>query len=104
MTIWKKAKGGSILGGDEFIETLMGYIKGQRDIREIPKSQRYINRPELKEIFSAEVVNKKSKRDEKIKEATEMHGYSQKEVADYLGLHYSTISRLVNEDNKNTSK
>ena len=102
--IWKKAKGGSILGGDEFIETLIGYIKGQRDIREIPKSQRYINRPELKEIFSAEVVNKKSKRDEKIREAAERHGYSQKEVADYLGLHYSTISRLVNEDIKNISK
>jgi len=104
VTIWKKAKGGSILGGDEFIETLMGYIKGHRDIREIPKSQRYINRPGLKEIFSAEVVNKKSKRDKKIREAALMHGYSQKEVADYLGLHYSTISRLVNEDNKNISK
>ena len=50
------------------------------------------------------MLDKKSKRNEKIKEATEMHGYSQKEVADYLGLHYSTISRLVNEDNKNTSK
>jgi transposase len=32
------------------------------------------------------------------------HGYSQKEVTDYLGLHYSTINRLVNEDNKKTSK
>ena len=82
----------------------MGYIKGQRDIREIPRSQRYINRPELKEIFSEEAVKKKSKRDKKIREAAEMHGYSQKEVADYLGLHYSTISRLVMEDNKKTSK
>lgn len=104
VAIWKKVKGGSILGEDEFVETLMDYIKGQRDIREIPKSQRYINRPGLKKIFSKEVVNKKSKRDEKIREATERHGYSQKEVADYLGLHYSTISRLVNEDYKKTSK
>jgi hypothetical protein len=30
--------------------------------------------------------------------------YNQKKVADYLGLHYSTISRLINEDNKNISK
>jgi putative transposase len=104
VTIWKKAKGGSILGGDEFIETLMAYIKGQRDIREIPRSQRYIKRPGLEEIFSGEAVNKKSKRDMKIREAAEMHGYSQKEVADYLGLHYSTISRLINENNINTSK
>jgi putative transposase len=103
ITIWKKAKGGSILGGEEFIETLMAYIKGQRDIREIPKNQRYINRPGLKEIFSAEVVDKRSKRNKKIREAAERYGYSQKEVADYLGLHYSTISRLINEDNNNTS-
>jgi REP element-mobilizing transposase RayT len=104
VTIWKKVKAGSILGGDEFIDTLMGYIKGQRDIREIPKSQRYINRLGLKEIFLDGVVNMKSKRDKKIREAADKHGYSQKEVADYLGLHYSTISRLVKEDNKNTSK
>ena len=104
VTIWKKTKGGSILGGDAFIETLMGYIKGQRDIREIPRNQRYINRPELKEIFSEEVVNNKSKRNKIIREATERYGYSQKEVADHLGLHYSTISRLLNENNTSTSK
>ena len=23
------------------------------------------------------------------------HGYSQKEIADFLGLHYSTVSRLI---------
>ena len=51
VAIWKKVKGGSILGEDEFVETLMDYIKGQRDIREIPKSQRYINRTGFKEIF-----------------------------------------------------
>jgi hypothetical protein len=84
VAIWKKVKGGSILGEEEFVETLMDYIKGQRDIREIPKSQRYINRPGLEEIFSKEVVKKKTKRDEKIREAAEKHGYSQMEVADYL--------------------
>jgi helix-turn-helix protein len=28
-------------------------------------------------------------------EAVEKHGYSQKEVADHLGMHYSTISKIV---------
>lgn len=28
-------------------------------------------------------------------EAVQVHGYSQREVADYLEMHYSTISKLV---------
>jgi len=31
------------------------------------------------------------------KEAVERYGYSQKEVADYMGIHYSTVSRMVNK-------
>lgn len=103
-TIWKKVKGGNLLGGDDFTEKMKGYIKGQREIREVPKKQRYINRPGLSEIFKAEAVNRKLKRNEKIREAVERHGYSQMEVAGYLGMHYSTISRLINGSDKRISK
>ena len=99
-TIWKDVRGGSILGEDEFIETLIGYIKGQRDIREIPKSQRYANRPKLKEIFAKGVEDGKPARDKKIRAAVERHGYSQREVADHLGLHYATISGIINDKNR----
>jgi transposase len=37
------------------------------------------------------------KRNKKIIEAVEAYGYSQRSVADHLGLHYATISRLINE-------
>jgi len=30
--------------------------------------------------------------------AVEEHGYSGKEVADHLGLHYSTVSRRLSEE------
>lgn len=69
----------------------------KEDINEIPRNQRYINRPGLKELFKASIINKKQERDRKIREAVERHGYSQKEIADYLKMHYSTISRLVNQ-------
>ncbi len=94
-TIWKKVKAQSILGEDEFIENLIGYVKGHRDIREIPKNQRYLKRPGLEEIFSDKVRKNKLTRDRKISEAIEKYGYSQKDIADNLGLHYSTISRLI---------
>ncbi len=95
--IWKKVKGQSLLGEEGFAEKLMGYLRGQKDIGEIPRNQRYVGRPVLREIFTSEVVSSKKKRDRKIIEAVERHGYSQREIADHLGLHYTTVSRIVNE-------
>ncbi|HDK43535.1 MAG TPA: XRE family transcriptional regulator [Desulfobacteraceae bacterium] len=57
-----------------------------------------MNRPELQEIFAGGVKRTKFLRDRKIREAIEKHGYSRKEIADHLGLHYSTISRLVRDE------
>jgi REP element-mobilizing transposase RayT len=96
-TIWSSVKGQIILGGDDFVEQFIDYARGQEDVREIPKSQRYINRPHLYEIFgSGHLTKDKQSRNIKIKEAIERYGYSQKEIADFIGMHYSTISRLVN--------
>jgi len=95
--IWEDVKGQSILGSDEFVKKLIGYVKGYEDIKEIPKSQRYINRPALKEVFNKEKLLNKKDRNKQIKEAVNRYSYSQKEVADYLGLYYTTISRIVND-------
>jgi ribosome-binding protein aMBF1 (putative translation factor) len=65
-------------------------------IKEIPKSQRYVSRPKLEVLLSEDAIIKKHKARERIKEAIEKYGYSQKEVADYLNVHYSTVSRVVN--------
>jgi putative transposase len=59
---------------------------------------RYVGRPLLKEIFTDDVAGRKKERDRKIIEAAERYGYSQREVADHLGLHYTTVSRIVNEE------
>jgi hypothetical protein len=95
--IWKGVKGQSILGSDEFVEKLIGYVRGYEDNKEIPKSQRYVNRPALEKIFKKEVLSNRKERNSHIKEAVNRYGYSQKEVADYLELYYTTISRIVNE-------
>ena len=95
--IWRSVKGQSILGSDEFVEKLIGYVKGHEDNKEIPKSQRYVNRPALEKIFKKEVLSNRKVRNSRIKEAVNRYGYSQKEIADYLELYYTTISRIVNE-------
>jgi putative transposase len=94
-TIWKKVKGQGILGEEDFVEGLVGYMKGQSDIQEIPKSQRFVNRPNLADIFDKKTKPGTTDRNRKIREALENHGYSQREIADHLGMHYSSISRLM---------
>lgn len=95
-SILKEVKGQIILGEAKFTENFIEYIKGRGDITEIPKSQRYVNRPSLEEIFNRTRENKQN-RNKRIVEAVERHGYSQKEISGYLGLHYTSISRIVNE-------
>ena len=51
-TIWKSVKGQSILGGEEFSSTLIEYLKGKRDVSELPKNQRFADRPSIEKIFS----------------------------------------------------
>lgn len=94
--IWKEVKGQGILGKEEFKERALRYAKGYESIKEIPRNQRYIGRPDLSALLETDLIKHRGKRKNKIKEAVMEYGYSQKEVADYFKVHYSTISRLVN--------
>jgi hypothetical protein len=102
--IWDDVKGQSILGGEDFVSRLIGYARGYEEVKEIPKVQRYLNRPKLAEIFK-NARGEKRRRDRRIAEAVQRWGYSEREVADYLRLHYSTVSRLIRRGaNIETSK
>lgn len=68
-SIWKQVKAQSILGGDNFSEDFADCIKGNKDIVDIPRSQRYLDRPDLQSIFTEDVRGDILKRDEKITEA-----------------------------------
>ncbi len=92
-TIWEDLEAQSLLGTEGFAEALKDHIRGKRTVREIPRQQRLIGRPSLKELFKT--GGGKAKRDRLITEAVYRHGYSQIEVARYLQLHYSTISRVI---------
>jgi putative transposase len=96
-TIWHKVKGQSILGEDDFVAGLSDHLKRHKDVPEIPKSQRFANRPELDKIFTESIVRDKRKRDRKIAEAIEKHGYTQRSVANHLGIHFTYVSRILRE-------
>jgi REP element-mobilizing transposase RayT len=94
-TIWNKVKGQTILGEEDFVDSLSDHLKRHKDIPEIPKSQRYANRPELAKIFSEGILADIDKRNNKIAEAVEKYGYTQRAIADYLGIHFTYVSRIL---------
>ncbi len=97
LDIWNDVRRQTILGSDKFLSQVTSYVKGCEDVRELTKAQRYIAQPTLDEIFHNKIGHKLD-RNRKIRDSVIRWGYSQREVGDYLGLHYSTISRLVKGD------
>ena len=79
-----------------FAEGLRHPVKDKQQIREIPKGQRFAGRPSLKKLFS-ERRHGKASRDRLIAKAVADYAYNQMEVTSFLGLHDSTISRIVTD-------
>ena len=93
-SIWEGVHAQVLLGDEDFVGKLKDYVKGSEEIAEIPRSQRYLGRPTLKALFEGKLT--KTKRDARIVHAVHRYGYSQRQVADYVNLHYATVSRLAN--------
>lgn len=83
---WKELRGQVCLGSDSFIASLP--IADQR-VLEVPKRQRLVNRPSLRDLFADD------RSIETIYQAYRDHGYTQREIAEHLGVHYATISRRI---------
>jgi len=93
-SIWERVRAQVLLGEEDFVEKLQGYVKGYEESAEIHRRQRYVRRPPLKKLFDG--TRTKATRDIAIEQAVHRYGYSQREVADWLGLHYATVSRNAN--------
>ncbi len=91
-------KGGVVLGSAGFIEKIRGYLKLRESEREIPVKERLFCGPTLEELFT-EGVTTREVRNRKIYEAHVGYGYLLSEVANYLGIHYTTISRIFKKEN-----
>jgi len=94
-SIWKDVRAQSVLGEGDFIDSLINYVKGLKEIPEIPKSQRFMNRPDLRDVLRENALRDKRERNERIVEAVQEYGYTQREVADHLGMHFTSVSRIL---------
>ena len=90
-----EVRGQSLLGEDSFVDSLVDHLKKHKDISEIPRSHRYAHRPSLEKLLGVEMRMNLRKRREAVIKAVEQYGYRQQEIASHLGLHYSSVSRIV---------
>lgn len=91
--IWSDFRGGALLGSDGFIEAMSPRLRDSSLQRKIPRHERLVSRPSLDELFTESGT--KAMRNERIYQATRFHDYTLSELQEYLGLHYSTISRIA---------
>jgi putative transposase len=92
---WKKLVGQVFLGSESFVARMEELLGDKREIREIPRAQRYPGRPPLKRLFADIPVADKQQRNERMVESHITYGYTLKEIADFLGVHYTTVSKAV---------
>ncbi len=81
--IWDKLAGQIYLGSREFIEKM---VNNTAEIEEVPRIQQKPFRPMLSEL----VVRKNG-----LLVAHREHGYTMKEIANHLNVHYATVSRKL---------
>jgi putative transposase len=92
---WETLKGQIFWGTDEFIKRLSGLLDEKESLKEVPRGQRYVARPPLRELIKGKKGKERTVEDRSIYHAYVRYGYTMKEIADYLGFHYATVSRTI---------
>jgi len=80
------------IGKKTFMDQIGHLLQGKDKLKEISRKQRYITRLSLKEVLN---YQNKNQRDHVIYIAHLQYAYTLKDIAEYLGIHYTTVSRAV---------
>ncbi|MGK2906596.1 MAG: REP-associated tyrosine transposase [Desulfuromonadales bacterium] len=92
---WGQLTGQLLLGTENFVQKIRGLIPDEDTLAEIPRVQRQIGRPALEVLFAEGVRMSKKERNQLICRAYGEYGYTMKEIACRLGVHYTTVSKIV---------
>ena len=85
------------LGTEQFVVNMQAMVDGEKELSEIPSSQR---RPTPKSM--AEYESLSNDRNMAITRAYKSGGYTLKEIGDYFGLHYSSVSGIIKNQKSKT--
>ena len=87
---WTNLKGQVFLGDEQFVNRMQAHIQSGRDDVQIPLAQRRPKPPPL-----AEIEKRSPDRDAAIIAAYATGGYSYQQIAEYFGVHFTTVGRIV---------
>ncbi len=92
-SVWATLKHQIYLGDEGFVRDMQCMMAQDVDLQEIPKLQRRGIPKPLESYRQPGLSNR-----EMIAAAYRSGGYTLREIADHFGIHYSTVSRIVNKD------
>lgn len=84
-----------MLGQAEFVDALQPFLASKAEQREIPCQQRSVHRPDLGTLLRIQGAETREEREQRIWQAHREYGYSLTAIRQQLGLHYTTISKIV---------
>ena len=93
---WERLQGQVLLGEQAFLRKVAPRLESKALAKEIPKAERPAERPSLKQAFGRVRPENRAARDRLIATLHLKHGYTQAKIAAHLGLHYATVSRIIN--------
>jgi putative transposase len=95
---WGSLKGQIFLGGVEFVQKIQPLLVDAAGEKEISRAQRWAHRPGLKSLFTSATLKTKTGRDDAIRCAHADYGYTMAAIAREVGLHHSTVSKIIKGD------
>ena len=94
--VWDALRAGSLLGSEEFVESMRPRLMETPLDQNVLRRERDAARPSLRELFQQ--IRSRRDRDRLIRAAVRVHHYKLQEVADHLGLHFTTISVIAKRE------
>ncbi|MGQ0654743.1 MAG: transposase [Betaproteobacteria bacterium] len=94
---WNALTGQVLLGSKDFVERMRPLLEQHAGERGVTKMQRFAARPSLGVLLPKAVP--KAARNAGIVAACRSYGYTMAEVAAHLGLHYSSVFRIMQAEN-----
>jgi REP element-mobilizing transposase RayT len=90
---WKDLRGGLILGGDKFAKRVSQRAKAKKRTGGVPRKERFANRPSLEKVFAGR--RRRPICAEAAVDASRNHGYTLREVAGFLEVTPSAVTRAI---------
>jgi hypothetical protein len=90
---WGLLRGQVLLGDEKFVKGFKALLSDKDQVKEIPRQQRHVARPGLEELFQKRGAGKQ--RNKNIYAAHMKYGYKLYEIANYLQIHYTTVSKII---------